>query len=147
MNEPEVKIAAISNVFTRLMHFVNKGDVELGHVHSYDHATMISSGSVLYEVLDCQNGNAVASKKFKAPDYVFVEKNKYHRITALENNTVCVCIHALRTVDESIISPDSFIEPLYSTNNGEIKAAVHHLTGLNLNEITPTQHIGGQHGQ
>lgn len=145
MNEPEVKIAAISNVFTRLMHFVKEGDVENGHVHSYDHATMVSSGSVLYEVLDGPDGNTIAAKEFKSPGYVFVEKDKYHRITALEDNTICVCIHALRTIDEEIISPDSFIEPLHSTNNGEIKNAVQQLTGISWNEITPIQH-GGHHG-
>ena len=67
MSAPEVQIVAVSNVFTRLMHFVNEGDFENGHVHNYDHATMVSSGSVLYEVLDGPNGNAVAAKEFKAP--------------------------------------------------------------------------------
>lgn len=146
MNNPEIKIVAISNVFTRLMHFVNEGDVENGHVHNYDHATMVSSGSVLYEVLDGPNGNPVAAKEFKAPGYVFVEKDKYHRLTALEDNTVCVCIHALRTIDEEIIPPDTFIEPLHSTNNGEIKNEIQNLMGISWNEITPVQHIGGHHG-
>jgi hypothetical protein len=146
MNQPTVQIVAISNVFTRLMHFVNEGDIENGHVHNYDHATMVSAGSVLYEVLDGPNGNTVKSKEFKAPGYVFVEKDKYHRITALEDNTICVCIHALRTIDENIIPPDSFIEPMYSTNNGEIKDAVKNLTGIRWNEITPHEHIGGHHG-
>lgn len=136
MKEPEIQIVAISNVFTRLMHFVNKGDVEYGHNHTYDHATMISSGSILYEVFDSPDGAVIAQKEFKAPGYVFVEKNKYHKLTALEDNTVCVCIHALRTIDENIIPPDSFIEPLYSTNNGEIKNAVYNITGISWNDIT-----------
>jgi hypothetical protein len=146
MHSPEVQIVAISNVFTRLMHFVNRGDCESGHTHTYDHATMVSAGSVLYEVLDGPDGNVVKAKEFKAPGYVFVEKDKYHRITALEDNTVCVCIHALRTIDETIISPDSFIEPLYSTNNGEIKNAVQQLTGISWNEITRYEPVGGHHG-
>lgn len=137
MNSPKVQIVAISNVFTRLMYFEKKGDTEAGHKHSYDHATILSSGSVLYEVLDAPGGNTVAQKVFQAPGYIFVDKDKHHRITALEDGAVCLCVHALRTIDEEIISPDSFIEPMYSTNNGEIKQAVHALTGLSWNEITP----------
>ena len=119
MASPQTKIAAISNVYTRLMHFVNKGDIELGHSHTYDHATLLSSGSVLYEVLDGQCGNVVAAKEFKAPGYIFVEKNKFHRITALEDNTVCACIHALRTIDEEIVDPSMFIEPLEPQRLGQ----------------------------
>lgn len=136
MNKPEIKIVAVSNVFTRLMHFINKHDVEVGHAHVYDHATMVSSGSVLYEVLDGPNGNVVASKEFKAPGYVFVEKNKYHRIISLEDNTVCVCIHALRTIDEEIIPPDTFIEPLHSTGNGEVVEVVREKNNMEMNRFT-----------
>lgn len=120
------------------MHFKNKGDIEIGHSHSYDHATLLSSGSVLYEILDGPNGNTVASKTFVAPGYIFVEKEKFHRITALEANTVCACIHALRTVDDEIIPPDSFIEPMYSTNSGEIKNFIKAKTGEDFLHMTNT---------
>ena len=111
MAVPFVKLISLSNVYTRLMHFVNKGDIEEGHKHNFDHATLISSGSILYEVLDDTGIEVVSSKVFTAPDLVFVHKDKFHRLTALEDNTVCGCIHALRAEGEDIISPDSFIEP------------------------------------
>ena len=130
MAHPQAKIVAISNVYTRLMHFVNKGDVEIGHSHTYDHATLLSSGSVLYEVLDKQDGNTVAAKEFKAPGYIFVEKDKFHRITALEDNTVCACIHALRTIDEEIVDPSMFIQPLERTYHGQIVEVVKEKTGM-----------------
>lgn len=140
MPKPEVQVAAISNVFSRLMHFVHKGDVEIGHVHTYDHATLVSSGSVLYEVLDGEGGNTVASKKFKAPGYVFVEKNKYHRLTALEDNTVCVCIHALRTIDEEIVSPDFFVSPVIQPDaSAKIKIEVYERTGKYMQTPVPSE--------
>jgi hypothetical protein len=111
------------------MHFKNKGDVELGHKHSYDHGTLVSSGSVLYEVLDDYNGNTIASKEFKSPNLIFVDKEKYHRITALEDNTVCACIHALRTNDEELIDPDFLIEPLIGDNKGIIPKTINEKTG------------------
>ena len=111
MNTPVIKIISLSNVFTKSMHFVEKGDVMQGHTHTYDHATLISSGAALFEMLD-SNHNVVSAKVFNAPEMIYVPKDKIHRITALEDNTICACIHALRTIDEEIISPDSFTEPV-----------------------------------
>jgi len=129
MASPTVQVTAISNVYSRLMHFRNKGDIEIGHSHTYDHATIVTSGSVLYEVLDGLGGESVASKVFHAPGHIFVEADKYHKITALEDNTVCACIHALRTIDEEIVSPDMFIDPLTRTRRGEVNDVIRNKTG------------------
>jgi hypothetical protein len=134
---PAVKIIALSNVYTRMMHFIDKGDFENGHCHTFNHATLVSSGSVLYEVLDGPNGNTVASKKVKAPNLIFVDKDKYHRITALQKNTVCSCIHALRTIDQDIIDPDFLLEPLESNNKGEIRQAIKEKTGKDMLAVIP----------
>ena len=122
--KPEIKIMAVSNVYNRVMHFVNEGDREIGHIHEFDHATLVSSGSVLFEVLDGFYGKVVGSKTVTAPDMVFVAKNKFHRITSLEKNTVCVCIHALRTIDEDLVDPDCFLEPVSDNRGGIINAGV-----------------------
>jgi len=123
MSTPNIKLISLSNVYTRMMHFAKKGDVEMGHKHTFDHATLVSHGSVKYDVLN-DLGEVEYSKTFIAPDMVFVNKNKFHKITALEDNTVCGCIHALRTPGEDIIPPDSFIEPFVDSDgviNDEIK--------------------------
>ena len=138
MNQPEIKIIALSNVFSRSMHFVKKGDVELGHKHSYDHATLVSYGSVLVEMLD-DAGNPEHSKIFVAPNMVFVNKNKFHRITALEDNTVCSCIHAIRTVDQDIVSPEFFVEPVVSTNSDLIIQAVKENSGQSMMPFVPSK--------
>ncbi len=143
MSRPEVQVVAVSNVYSRLMHFVNKGDIEVGHSHTYDHATLLSSGSVLYEVLDGPDGNTVAAKEFKAPGYIFVEKDKYHRITALEDNSVCACIHALRTIDEEIVDPSMFIQPLERQYFNQIFDAVREKTGKPTGRIV---HMEAHHG-
>jgi quercetin dioxygenase-like cupin family protein len=114
MNNPEIKVISLSNVYTRLMYFAKKGDVENGHKHTYDHATLVSSGSVMFETLD-DLGNSLTSKVFVSPNLVYVPKNKGHRITALEDNTVCGCIHAIRTIDQDIVSPEFLIDPLDET--------------------------------
>jgi len=119
MASPEIKIIAVSNVFCRLMNFVNVGDVEQGHQHTYDHATLVSTGSVVVDVLG-DNDEVVSSKVFNAPNMVFIHKDKRHRLTALESNTVCSCIHAVRDVEGEILDPEFLIEPLFSTGNGEL---------------------------
>jgi hypothetical protein len=109
MNKPEVKILAVSNVYCRLMNFVKKGDKEHGHYHDYDHGTLLASGKLLVEKLD-DNGEIIYSKVFTAPSFIFIAKDSQHILTALEDNTVATCIHALRTIDETIIDPDFYIE-------------------------------------
>lgn len=119
MASPEIKIISVSNVFCRLMHFLTVGDVEHGHQHTYDHATLVSSGSIMVDVLD-NNNEVVSSKVFNAPNMVFIHKDKRHRLTALENNTVCSCIHAIRDVEGEILSPNFLIDPLVSTDKCEL---------------------------
>jgi hypothetical protein len=108
-NRPEVKILAVSNVYTRLMHFKKKGDFELGHYHTYDHGTLLSSGKLLVEMFDKEN-NLVGAKEFTAPSFIMVKKNNTHKLTALEDNTIAGCIHALRTIDDEIVDPEFIIE-------------------------------------
>ena len=124
MASPEIKIIALSNVYSRLMHFLKKGDVENGHKHTYDHATLVSSGSVLVEVLDEFTNEPISSKPFTAPNMVFIHKDKIHRLTALENNTVCSCIHAIRTIEDEIVDSDFLIEPVWSQEKGEVRSLV-----------------------
>ncbi len=109
MNRPEIKIIAISNVYCRLMHFVNVGDVEIGHYHSYDHGTLISSGEVLVEMLN-DDDETLSSKVFTAPALVYIPKNFKHRITSRKENTVAACIHAMRSIEGEILSPDFLVD-------------------------------------
>lgn len=98
------------------MFFKQAGDVEQGHKHHYHHATLISSGSVKYEILDSDCNTVISSKVFAAPAFVFVNKDDIHRITALEPNTVCACIHALRDESGELLEPDYLISEFDATN-------------------------------
>ena len=80
-------------------------------------------------MLDGFAGNVVSEKIFTAPDMIFVEKDKFHRITAMQNNTVCSCTHALRSVDEDLIPPDSFIESKHLVQDGDIRRAAEQKIG------------------
>jgi hypothetical protein len=98
---PEVKLAVIANVWIKLMRFTKIGDYVPGRKHVFDHATVLAQGSVEVEI-------AGEKTTFIAPNIIYIQKSLEHKITALEANTVVLCIHALRGADatEDIISED-----------------------------------------
>lgn len=84
------------------MHFLNKGDKELGHTHPFDHITLLAKGSV--QITVCGKKSS-----FQAPKMIFIKAEEMHELVALEDNTVAFCIHPLRDGDGvgDIIDPDS----------------------------------------
>ena len=96
-----IKHSRISNVFVRMLSFAKAGDTILGHKHPFDHASLVAAGRVKVEVDGVET-------ELAAPHLVLVRKDKVHRVTALDDNSVWVCIHALRTgkKEEDIIDPD-----------------------------------------
>lgn len=82
------------------MFFAKAGDANEGHVHNYDHTTLLAYGSVRVHV----DGNTT---DFKAPHMIFIKAGKSHYLEALEDGTVAYCVHALRDKDsEDILDPD-----------------------------------------
>jgi quercetin dioxygenase-like cupin family protein len=113
MSYPETTMACVSNLWVRMMHFSKAGDCNEGHVHNFDHITLLSKGSVEVDV----EGNKTV---FKAPHMIYITKGKTHFLTALEDNTIASCLHALRTgereedvLDPSMI-PAGVTNPLHS---------------------------------
>ena len=100
MNYPETTMVCVSNLWVRMMHFQKAGDKNEGHVHSFDHITLLSKGSVRVHV----DGQAT---EFKAPHMIYITKGKSHYIEALEDGTIATCLHALRTGEreEDILDP------------------------------------------
>lgn len=108
MDQPQIEISSIANIFSRQMHFLKAGDTELGHTHQFDHMTLLASGSIRVTI----EGQ---TSEFKAPKMIYIHKDKVHELVALEDNTVAYCIHALRYGDglNDIIDPECI--PLGST--------------------------------
>ena len=81
------------------MYFAKAGDANEGHVHNYDHTTLLAYGSARVHV----NGQTT---DFKAPQMIYIQAGKSHFIEALEDGTVAYCVHALRDANtEEIIDP------------------------------------------
>lgn len=99
MNKPSIRIGCASNIYIRMMHFHNAGDIEEGHAHQFDHISFLTNGSIRVIVEGIE-------KSFKAPHMILIVKNKHHQMIALEDNTIMNCIHALRDLDGEILDPD-----------------------------------------
>ena len=102
MTYPNTKITAIKNLWVRQMSFTKAGDQNEGHIHNYDHITLLAAGSVRVHVED-------KTTDYKAPYMIMIVKGQRHYLEALEDNTIAYCVHALRnaeSADAEILDPD-----------------------------------------
>jgi hypothetical protein len=114
------------------MHFKNKGDVEYGHSHVFDHLSLLTSGSVRVFI------DEVATD-YVAPAMIVIAKSVTHVLEALEDNTVVYCIHALRTGEaiEDIIDPAMIPEGSTPRSVIEYKVAMPLTDGLHTKYRNP----------
>lgn len=89
MSQPLTSIGCVANLYSRMMHFKNVGDIEHGHRHQFDHLTLLAKGRLKVTV----DGSV---SEFSAPHMIYIKKEKLHELVALESDTVAYCIHALR---------------------------------------------------
>jgi hypothetical protein len=140
MPQPTIEIFAVSNVYTRIMNFKKAGDIEIGHYHTYDHGTLISSGSIKLEILG-ENLETIETKIYKAPRMVLIKKEFKHRLTALEDNTVAVCIHALRDVEGELLPVETIEEVIHTTPDEDRKALIEHRNSNSVKEYLNKKNI------
>jgi quercetin dioxygenase-like cupin family protein len=102
MSQPIVRIGCVANLFSRMMRFQKAGDIEIGHMHQFDHLTLLAKGKLKVTV------EGVATE-FIAPHMIYIHKDKVHELEALTDETVAYCIHALRNKDNNEILDPSMI--------------------------------------
>ena len=100
MDQPIVQINCVSNLFARMMYFKKTGDKEFGHTHAHDHLTLLAKGKLRVTI----NGQ---DTDFQAPQMIFIKAELNHELTALSDETVAYCIHALREPSGDILAPEN----------------------------------------
>ena len=95
------------NVYVKTMRFKESGFMYCGHHHTYDHVTLVASGKVRVKFGAVPEGNLPEEEKEYTGSSMFVTRSyREHEITALEDNTIVCCIHAIRNIDGEIITHD-----------------------------------------
>ena len=90
------------NIWIRQNVLEKAGEFYHGHTHDFDHISLLSCGKVLIEI------EGKPPKEFTAPTFIIIRRDLEHKFTALADNSVWFCIHALRDIDGEVI------EDLYS---------------------------------
>lgn len=93
------KLASVSNLFIKMMCFNGTGDKMEGHIHTYDHLTLLTNGKLRVTI----EGEV---SEYEAPHMIYITKDKAHDLEALSDDTVAWCIHALRDIDGNLLEPD-----------------------------------------
>lgn len=101
-NSPHIKMALVDQVWAKQMHFLKIGFEMQGHKHLHNHMTLLAKGSLNVIVEN-------ESKIFKAPTIIVIEKDKMHKLIALEDDTIAYCIHASRDFDTGDIIDDDML--------------------------------------
>lgn len=93
MSDPVTDLKLVDNIFVKMHRFLNAGDIHQGHVHVFDHITLLATGRML---MKHDNGE----QEFTAPHLIVTPKGITHQFVALEPDTVFCCIHAIRDGSE-----------------------------------------------
>lgn len=84
-----VNLSVVNDVWIKQLHFKEAGWIAQTHAHTFDHQTLLATGSLKVTV----DG---VSTVHTAPTILLIVKGSLHRLESLEPNTVAYCIHPLR---------------------------------------------------
>jgi quercetin dioxygenase-like cupin family protein len=85
MAEPTMRCQVMAGMWFRELVFAKAGDHHAGHRHSHDHVTYIARGRV---AVQCE-GKTV---EVAAPCLVQIEREKVHDLTALDDQSIAICV-------------------------------------------------------
>lgn len=92
------KFIEVGAIFIREMYFAKAGDGgpldAEPHVHTYDHVHVLVRGSVVI-------GIEGKETRYDAPAYIYMSAGQRHSVTAAVDDTLGLCVHALRKQDRS----------------------------------------------
>lgn len=86
----------VGNIWVRQNYMEKAGDKVGGHVHYFDHVSLLAKGSVEVKIDDKE------PVVFEAPTFIVIRKDRKHEVTALEDDTSWYCVFAARDLDGSV---------------------------------------------
>lgn len=96
------------NIYVKQTRYPKAGTSYKGHYHDYDHVTLVASGSVEVKFVAVPElGIPEEIQKYSAVDMFVTRCYRLHEITSLEDNTVICCVHAIRDLEDNIVTVKS----------------------------------------
>jgi quercetin dioxygenase-like cupin family protein len=92
MSEVKSDMQIAANVFVKMYTMESVGDKIEGHSHTFDHITLLATGSVVMKARGQE-------KTHVAPKLLITPLGIAHEFVSLEPNTTLCCIHAIREGD------------------------------------------------
>jgi hypothetical protein len=114
------ELGYFGNIWVRQHNLEKTGDHnDGGHIHFFDHVTMLVRGKVRVDVLDTITKEE-RSKEFEGPTFMVIRKDHKHKITALTDDVQYYCVFALRDVDGDVTDVyssknDPTVIPIFTT--------------------------------
>lgn len=99
------------NIFIR-PHRLGKGDVIVGHIHQFDHTSIVFTGKVHVSAV-LPDGRTV-ERDFEAPAHFLVRAEVKHEITGLAEDTQFWCVYSHRNPQAQIVQVFDGWGPSYS---------------------------------
>jgi len=93
------ELGYFGNIWVRQNTLHNAGDTGGGHLHHFDHVSLLAKGKVRVSM------DGMEPKEFTAPTFIVIRKECTHEIMALEDDTVYYCVFALRDINGEVIEP------------------------------------------
>lgn len=96
------------NIFIREMRFLRAGDVVDGHAHNFDHTTYVTRGALQIERLgsDGKVERTVIKRASDGHNWILIQAGVWHRLTALEDDSMGHCIYAHRNAQGEVVQVD-----------------------------------------
>ena len=97
MTIKQAELGYFGNIWVRQNLLENVGDETTGHLHYFDHVSLLSNGKVEVEI------EGYPPKEFTAPTFIVIRKEHKHKFKALEPNSIWYCVFALRDVNGEVV--------------------------------------------
>lgn len=85
------------NIWVRQNYLGKAGQSNVGHVHKFDHISLLTHGKVLVEI------DGYPPKEFSAPTFIVIRKEHKHKFTAITDKVTWYCVFALRDYNGEVI--------------------------------------------
>ena len=98
----KTELGYFGNVWVRQHNLEKVDDTnDGGHVHYFDHVTLLVRGKVRVDVTDTITKEE-RTKEFEGPTFMIIRKDHKHKITALTDDVQYYCVFALRDIDGNV---------------------------------------------